>query len=160
VHLTAIQKVTSNVQCPPPHYSAQSDCLAADRQGQGDTRLTLTPSVIPHSNYVIMVSDWNCLKYDCVFLYCNHRVHRDVLICIYCLLLSAGWKCEHKAFSLKDQSQSRCTTLIAVWLTAINTMKWRHIAYSTLLMEWRNNYADFVLRHHVSMQSSICFHSL
>jgi hypothetical protein len=50
-----------------PHYLAQSDCLAADRQGQGDTRLTLTPSVIPNSNYVIMVSDWNCLKYFCVF---------------------------------------------------------------------------------------------
>jgi hypothetical protein len=40
-----------------PHYLAQSDCLAADRQGQGDTRLTLTPSVISNSSYVIMVSD-------------------------------------------------------------------------------------------------------
>jgi hypothetical protein len=39
------------------HYFAQSDCMAADRQGQGDTRLTPTPSVIPNSNYVIMVSD-------------------------------------------------------------------------------------------------------
>jgi hypothetical protein len=38
-----------------PHYLAQSDWLAADRKGQGDTRLTLTPSVIPNSNYVIMV---------------------------------------------------------------------------------------------------------
>jgi hypothetical protein len=36
---------------------AQSDCLAADRQGQGDTRLTVTPSVIPNSNYIIMVSE-------------------------------------------------------------------------------------------------------
>jgi hypothetical protein len=43
-----------------------------------DTRLTLTPSVIHNSNYVIMVSDWNCLKYFCMFfLYCNHQVHRD-----------------------------------------------------------------------------------
>jgi hypothetical protein len=50
-----------------PHYLAQSDCLAADRQGHGDTRLTLTPSVIPNSNYVNTVSDWNCLKYVCVF---------------------------------------------------------------------------------------------
>jgi hypothetical protein len=50
-----------------PHYLAQSDCLAADRQGQRDTTLILTPSVIPNSNYVIMVSDWNCLKYFCVF---------------------------------------------------------------------------------------------
>jgi hypothetical protein len=41
----------------------KSDCLAADRQGQEDTRLTLTPSGIPNSNYFVMVSDWNCLKY-------------------------------------------------------------------------------------------------
>jgi hypothetical protein len=40
-----------------PHYLAQCDCLAADLQGQGDTSLTLTPSVIHNSNYVIMVSD-------------------------------------------------------------------------------------------------------
>jgi len=39
-----------------PHYLAQSDCLTADRPGQGDTRLTLSPSVISYSNYVIMVS--------------------------------------------------------------------------------------------------------
>jgi hypothetical protein len=38
-------------------FLAQSDCLAADRQGQADTRLTLTASVIPDSNYVIMVID-------------------------------------------------------------------------------------------------------
>jgi hypothetical protein len=31
--------------------------LAADRQGQGDIRLTLTPPVIPNSKYVITVSD-------------------------------------------------------------------------------------------------------
>jgi hypothetical protein len=66
-----------------PHYLAQSDCLAADRQGQGDTRLTLTPSVIPNSNYVIMVSDRNCLKYFCVFLYCNYQLRRDCLIILY-----------------------------------------------------------------------------
>jgi hypothetical protein len=44
-----------------------SKCLAADRQGQGDTRFTLRPSVIPNSNYVIMVSDWNYVKYFCGF---------------------------------------------------------------------------------------------
>jgi hypothetical protein len=33
-----------------------------------DTRLTLTPSVILNSNYVTMVSYWNCLKYICMFL--------------------------------------------------------------------------------------------
>jgi hypothetical protein len=47
VHLMiTIQKVTSNVQGVP-----------ADCQGHGDTRLTLTPSFISNSNYVIMVSD-------------------------------------------------------------------------------------------------------
>jgi hypothetical protein len=40
-----------------PHYLARSDCMAADRQGQRDTRLTLTPSVIPNSNYVIVVTE-------------------------------------------------------------------------------------------------------
>jgi hypothetical protein len=48
-----------------------------------DTTLTLTPSVIPNYNYVIIVSDWNCLKYFCAFLYCNHQVHRDFLITLY-----------------------------------------------------------------------------
>jgi hypothetical protein len=48
-------------------YLAQSDCLAADRQGQGDTRLTLTPPVIPNYNYVIIVSDWNFYKYFSLF---------------------------------------------------------------------------------------------
>jgi hypothetical protein len=32
-----------------------------------DTKFTLTPSVIPNSNYFINVSDWNCLKYFCDF---------------------------------------------------------------------------------------------
>jgi hypothetical protein len=49
----------------------------ADLQGQEDIRLTLTPSVIPNSNYVIMVSDGNCLKYFCVFLYFNHHVYKN-----------------------------------------------------------------------------------
>jgi hypothetical protein len=50
-----------------PHYVAQSDCLAVDRLGQGDTILTLTPSVIPNFNYVFMVSYWNSLKYFACF---------------------------------------------------------------------------------------------
>jgi hypothetical protein len=60
-----------------PHYVAQSDCLAADHQGQGDRRLKLTPSVIPNSNYVIMVSDWNCLNIFACFLYRNYQAHRE-----------------------------------------------------------------------------------
>jgi hypothetical protein len=64
------------------HYLVQSDCLAADRQGQGDTRLPLTSSVIHNSNYVIMVTDLNYFKYFCMFLYCN-QVHRDLLITLW-----------------------------------------------------------------------------
>jgi hypothetical protein len=33
------------------------DQYTGGSKSQGDTRLTLTPSVIPNSNYVIMVSD-------------------------------------------------------------------------------------------------------
>jgi hypothetical protein len=39
------------------NYLAQSDGFAAYRQGQGDTKLPVTPSFIPNSNYVIMISD-------------------------------------------------------------------------------------------------------
>jgi hypothetical protein len=55
VHLMiTIQKATSNVQSVP----RQSPDIYgyAERQDQGDTRLSLTSSVIPNSNYVIMVS--------------------------------------------------------------------------------------------------------
>jgi hypothetical protein len=52
-----------------------------------DTRLTLTASVISNSNYIIMVSDWNCLNIFVCFLYCNHQVHRDLLITLYILHL-------------------------------------------------------------------------
>jgi exopolysaccharide biosynthesis protein len=54
--MITIQKVTSNFQSSPANF-----------QGQGDTRLTLTLSVIPNFNYVIMVSELNCLNYCCVF---------------------------------------------------------------------------------------------
>jgi hypothetical protein len=30
--------------------------------------------------------DWNCLKYFCVFFYCNHQMHRDFLITLYVML--------------------------------------------------------------------------
>jgi hypothetical protein len=74
------QKVTSNVESVP----RKSPELAADRQGQGYTRLTLTPSVIPNSNYVIMASycyngNWLKLYKKRAFLNCNHQVHRDFL---------------------------------------------------------------------------------
>jgi hypothetical protein len=66
-----------------PHCVAQTDCLVADRQGQGESKLTLTPSIFPNSNYIIMVSDGNCLKYFSMFLYCNHQVHRVFLNTLY-----------------------------------------------------------------------------
>jgi hypothetical protein len=55
--LQSDQKVFVHLMIKMPHYLTQSNCLAADRQGQGDTRLTVTPSVIPHSSNVIMVND-------------------------------------------------------------------------------------------------------
>jgi hypothetical protein len=66
-----------------PHYLAESDCLAADRQGQGDTRLTLTPSVNPNSNYVNMLSVWNCLKYFylCYVLYSSDAQRILITLC-------------------------------------------------------------------------------
>jgi hypothetical protein len=60
-----IQKVLCNVQSVP----RQSPGIYwHDRQGQGDTRLTLKPSGNPNSNYVIVVGDWNCLKYFASFV--------------------------------------------------------------------------------------------
>jgi hypothetical protein len=50
-------------------------------RARGGTGLTLTPSVIPNSNHVIMVT--NCLKYFCVCIFFNRQVHRDVLITLY-----------------------------------------------------------------------------
>jgi hypothetical protein len=57
VHLMiTIEKVTSNVQSVLRKSPNIQLSLLGSRPGQGDTRLTLTPSVIPNSNYVIMVS--------------------------------------------------------------------------------------------------------
>jgi hypothetical protein len=105
--LRLVQSYTgwSKSLCGPDDYSTESykycsKCLAADRQGQGGTRLTLTPSVIPNSNYVFMVSDWNCLKYFCVFLYYNHQVHRDFLITLY--VTSNGWEDNNERWKGND----------------------------------------------------------
>jgi hypothetical protein len=49
------QKLSVHLNITIHNYLTQYDCLAADRQGQGDIRFTLMPSVIPNSNYVIMV---------------------------------------------------------------------------------------------------------
>ena len=38
--------------------------LQLTARARGDTRHTLTPSVIPNSNYVIMVGDWSCLTHS------------------------------------------------------------------------------------------------
>jgi hypothetical protein len=59
VHLMITIQVTPLSQHTPflPHHLAQSDCLAVDHRGQGDTKLTLMPSLIPDSHYVIMVRD-------------------------------------------------------------------------------------------------------
>jgi 6-phosphogluconolactonase/glucosamine-6-phosphate isomerase/deaminase len=50
------QKVTSNVKIIPSILGSVK-LLGSRPPGPGDTRLTLTPSVIHNSNYVIVVSD-------------------------------------------------------------------------------------------------------
>jgi hypothetical protein len=50
-----------------------------------DTRLTLAPSVIPNSNYVIMVSDWNCLTYFCAF-FCTEIIMCTETVWSPCML--------------------------------------------------------------------------
>jgi hypothetical protein len=66
-----------------------------------------------------MVSAWNCLKYFCVFLYCNHQVHRDFLIALFnkhykhTVLL-------YDSTTNKDRDQTQndtalCLTTISVW---------------------------------------------
>jgi len=70
--MITVQKITSNVQSVP-------------RQSPDIYWHTELCSVIPYSNYVIMVGDWNCLKH-CIFacfLYCNRQMHRDFLIILY-----------------------------------------------------------------------------
>jgi hypothetical protein len=57
IYLHVDHKGSVHLMITMPHYSAQSNCLSADRHGRGDTRLTLTQSVIPNSNYVITVTD-------------------------------------------------------------------------------------------------------
>jgi hypothetical protein len=103
-----INREWSKSLCAPddflPHYLFQSDRFAADRQGQGDTELTPTPSVIPNSHYVIMVSDWNCLKYFCVFLYwwienfwspgITQRGRNTDMLSHYILFISEFWEDE------------------------------------------------------------------
>jgi hypothetical protein len=40
-----------------------------------DTPNCVLEDRVQYTNNVIVVSDWNCLKHFCVFLYCNHRVN-------------------------------------------------------------------------------------
>jgi hypothetical protein len=84
------QKVSVHLMITMLHYLAQSDCLAADRQGQGDTGLTLTPSVIPNSNYVIMVSDRNYLKYFCLCFVLYSTGTQRILIALYFCMWNIG----------------------------------------------------------------------
>jgi hypothetical protein len=44
-----------------------------------DTKLTLTPSVIPKFNYVMMTSDWNCYS-DSTLAHGIHVLRLGILI--------------------------------------------------------------------------------
>ena len=48
VHLMTVTLLPQHTSFMP-HYLAQSDCLVADRQSQGNTRLTLPPPVSRNS---------------------------------------------------------------------------------------------------------------
>jgi hypothetical protein len=67
--------------CAPDDYNTQSYKLMfklspASLQNLRDTRLTLTPSVIPNSKYVIMVIE-NFKNIFAFLLCCNHQVDRE-----------------------------------------------------------------------------------
>jgi hypothetical protein len=87
--MKTIHKVTSNFKVSPASLQTFIDFLAADRQGRRDTRLTLTPSVIPNYKYVIMVSDLKYSKYFSCFLYCYHQMHINVFITLYLLYFTS-----------------------------------------------------------------------
>jgi hypothetical protein len=146
VHLLAYCTGWSKSLCAPDDYNTecylpQSDCLAADRQGQGNTRLILTPSFIPNSNYVIMVSDWNCLKYFCVFLYCNYQVHRDFLITLY---IQNNWLLCHL---------SRSCIMTAAVRIRLKSKRWKLFLYRILsingFQNWnlQKRYLQSILTH-------------
>jgi hypothetical protein len=66
VHLIiTTQKLKVMFKVPPTCLQTFIDTQNCSR------RLTLTPSVIPNSNYVIMVSDLNCLKFFFFHIFCT-----------------------------------------------------------------------------------------
>jgi hypothetical protein len=110
-----------------------------------ETRLSLTPSVILNYNYVIIVGDWNCLKYFSVFLYCNHQVHRLFDHPVYVTLMrmcielwfkidigkvnSKSYPEEVKYFLLQDvqtgfESQSVSCTVVTVSCFVFRVWSW------------------------------------
>jgi hypothetical protein len=94
-----------------------------------DTRLTLTPPVNPNSNYVIMLSDWNCLKYFCVFLGWNPQVHRDFLITLYNVMSKCLRYCGEPPVCVRlalhvAQSPNNNTVSTPVYSTAYYNTRW------------------------------------
>jgi hypothetical protein len=82
------------------------------RRQRVNTRLTLTPSVIPNSNYVIVVSDWNCLKYFCLFLFISFRIWRNDPVQNFCIRV-----CCIKTYKIKARKTVLCF-LSLLWFTA------------------------------------------
>jgi hypothetical protein len=89
--------IVQNVPRQSPDIDTPN-CFLEDRQGQGDTRLTLSPSVIPNSNYVIMVSDWNFLKCFCVF-FCS-VIRRTKTFLSHCITVVESVYCAVRSESL------------------------------------------------------------
>jgi hypothetical protein len=65
-----------------------------------------------------MVSDWNCLKYFCVFLYCDHQVHRDFLITLHITVKNFRtkiWKVYFTSFWGSYSGMIPCSMVDVYW---------------------------------------------
>jgi hypothetical protein len=59
-----------------------------------------------------MVSDWNCLKYFCLFLYCNHQVHEDFSITLYIYIYT---RTSYKTFGVSNWYSNWDTEFASLW---------------------------------------------
>jgi hypothetical protein len=114
-----------------------------------DTTLTLTSSVIPNSNYVIMVNDWNCLKYfSCfctVIIRCTETFWSP---CIYTLIRNQLFALLFR-YSLSTHAISLIVTLTKAGLVS-------PIMNATHLKQENKWFSNWIAAWHGQLTS--CFH--
>jgi hypothetical protein len=158
IYIQYIYRMIKSI-CAPDDYSTRLSCLTTclnvtawqpTARARGETRLILTPPVIHNSNYVIMVSDWNSLKYFCVFLYCNHVVHRLFNHPVYSVCLSWA-SMEHVVMRPKNSSHG--STLFHIAPETL-CFPFQHTCLYGLVgsynLWWRQESVDGVLRSYFS----------